>query len=162
MWYSTSKLRKTSSNMKKWRSLLPVITTALCLFLVSCSSGGSTGPEEPDPQDPPPEEEPNRPVSFSEDIQPIFSGNCTSSGCHDANTQQSGVNLTSYDAALASTGNQYGEKVINPGNPDESPLVDKIEANPQFGSRMPENSSALSQANIDSIRAWIEDGAPNN
>mgnify|MGYP000398039416 CR=1 FL=1 len=156
--YLITKSPEKSSFVTKIRYLIPVLITAVGLLLASCGGDNSTGPGE----DPPPEEEPNRLVSYSEDIQPIFNGNCTSSGCHNSNSQQSGVNLSSYDAALASTGNQYSEKVINPGNPDESPLVDKIEENPEFGDRMPYNSSALFQADIDSIRAWIEDGAPDN
>ncbi|NGP87889.1 c-type cytochrome domain-containing protein [Fodinibius halophilus] len=141
------------------RYLRPIIICALGLFLISCSS--STGPQDDDDNNPPPDD-PDRLVSYSEDIQPIFSGNCATSGCHDAGSQKSGVNLSSYNAALNSTGNQYGKKVIDPGSPDNSPLMDKIEDNPDEGSRMPPNGSALAQAEIDSIRAWIEDDAPDN
>jgi len=147
--------------LKIARYFVPIIIGSSILFVASCSSS-STGTEDPGDPDPPPPEEPNRLVSFSEDIQPIFNGNCTSSGCHDSGTQESGVDLTSYDAALSSTGTQYGTEIIDPGNPGNSPIVDKIEADPDFGVRMPKDRSALAQSEIDSIRAWIEDGAPNN
>ncbi|PAU93829.1 hypothetical protein CK503_09145 [Aliifodinibius salipaludis] len=139
-----------------------LIIICICFFslvLASCGGdGNSTGPA-PD-QDPDPD--PDRKVSFSQDISPIFQASCAGSGCHDSGTQESGVNLNSYDDAMNSVGTQYEEKVINPGNPDESPLVDKIEPDPQEGQRMPYQRDPLSQANIDSIRAWIEDGAPDN
>ena len=141
------------------RLLSAVCICFLILALVSCGSdGNSTGPD-PDPN---PDPDPDRNVSFSQDISPIFQASCAVSGCHDSGTQEMGVNLSSYDDAINSVGNQYGEKVINPGNPDESPLVDKIEPDPQEGQRMPYQRDPLSQANIDSIRAWIEDGAPDN
>ena len=126
--------------------------------LVSCGGdSGSTGP------DPDPDPDPDRPVSYSQDIQPIFNGSCALSGCHDSGTQESGVNLSSYDDAINSVGVQYETEIIQPGEPQNSPIVDKISTeNPQFGERMPLNRSPLSQANIDSIVAWIENGAPDN
>lgn len=134
----------------------------LLAIITACGGGGSSTGPEPDP-DPDPTPNPDRPVSFSEDIQPIFNGNCAVSGCHDSNTQESGVNFSSYDAALSSIGIQYGTEVIDPGNPNNSPIVDKISNdNPEFGERMPLDRQPLSDADIDSIVAWIDDGAPNN
>ena len=119
----------------------------LLVVMTACGGGSSTGPE-PDP-DPDPTPDPDRPVSFSEDIQPIFNGTCAVSGCHDSGTQESGV--------------QYGTEVIEPGDPNNSPIVDKISnKDPEFGERMPLNRQPLSDAEIDSIIAWIDDGAPNN
>ena len=139
-----------------------ISTLAFVISFVILSSGcggdSSTGPD-PD-QDPDPAS--NRNVSYSQDIKPIFQNTCATSGCHDSGTQESGVNLSSYQNALDSEGIQYQALVINPGNPDESPLVDKIEPNPEIGQRMPLGRNPLSQTNIDSVRAWIEDGAPNN
>ena len=131
----------------------------LLVAITACGGGSSTGPE-PDP-DPPPN--PDRPVSFSEDIQPIFNGNCAVSGCNDSGTQENGVNLSSYDAALNSVGVNYGTEIIDPGSPNNSPIVDKISnEDPEFGERMPLNRQPLSDAEIDSIIAWIDDGAQNN
>ncbi len=133
----------------------------LLAVMTACGGGSSTGPD-PDP-DPDPMPDPDRPVSFSEDIQPIFNGTCAVSGCHDSGTQESGVNLSSYEAALNSVGVQYGTEIIDPGNPGNSPIVDKISnENPAEGERMPLNRQPLSDTEIDSIIAWIDDGAPNN
>lgn len=93
-------------------------------------------------------------VDYSDDIQPIFSSNCTS--CHGG---QSGVTLTSYENVMNSVGNQYGKNIVIAGEPDESPLVDKIEPNPDFGDRMPQGGSALSNDEINLIRTWISEGA---
>ena len=50
---------------------------------------------------------------------------------------------------------------VNPGNPDASYLVQKIQGNAAVGSRMPANGPPfLSQAQIDLIRGWIAAGAP--
>lgn len=93
-------------------------------------------------------------VDYAEQIQPIFTANCTS--CHGG---QSGVTLTSYSAVMNSVGNQYQTKIVVPGDPNSSPLVDKIEANPQFGSRMPQGGSPLTDEQIGLIRQWISEGA---
>ncbi|MGK7371257.1 MAG: c-type cytochrome domain-containing protein [Candidatus Halalkalibacterium sp. M3_1C_030] len=161
----TSGIDKENSH-RLWNNLFqPWLTRSFLLMLlvtfISCGGGSSTGPE-PDP-DPDPDPNPDRPVSFSEDIQPIFNGNCAVSGCHDSGTQESGVDLSSYDAALNSIGVQYGTEIIQPGDPNNSPIVDKISNDdPEFGQRMPFNRQPLSEAEIDSIIAWIEDDAPNN
>lgn len=92
-------------------------------------------------------------VDYATDIQPIFNASCTS--CHGG---QSGVTLSSYQATMNSVGSQYGTEIVVPGEPDQSPLVDKIEPNPQFGSRMPSGGS-LSSDQINLIKQWIEEGA---
>lgn len=93
-------------------------------------------------------------VDYEEEIQPIFSQNCTS--CHGS---QSGVTLTGYDEVMNSVGNQYGTAIVVPGEPDESPLVDKIEANPEIGARMPQGGPYLSEDQIQLIKTWISEGA---
>lgn len=93
-------------------------------------------------------------VDYESEIQPIFSSNCIS--CHGG---QNGVTLSSYDAVMNSVGSQYGTNIVTPGQPNNSPIVDKIEPNPQFGVRMPQGGPYLSNEQIDLIRTWIEEGA---
>jgi len=51
---------------------------------------------------------------------------------------------------------------VNPGNPDESYMVLKIEGAPGIlGGQMPLGETPLPQATIDAIRQWISNGAPN-
>jgi hypothetical protein len=52
---------------------------------------------------------------------------------------------------------------VEPGNPDESYLIRKLEGGPDIvGDRMPRGGPFLPQATIDEIRAWIAAGAENN
>jgi hypothetical protein len=51
---------------------------------------------------------------------------------------------------------------VNPGNPDASYMVQKIENAPGIiGGQMPLMETPLPQATIDAIRQWITNGAPN-
>lgn len=104
---------------------------------------------------------PGEAVSFAQDIQPILSNSCGGAGCH-INQSMNGVELTNYAQVMSSIGVQYGEDIVVPGDPDASPLVDKIESNPQFGVRMPPNRAPLTAQEITFIRTWIEEGAENN
>jgi hypothetical protein len=127
---------------------------AVCLLFIfsACkdSSNDLTGPIESD-----------GPVSYASDIQPIFSSRCSGAECHIPNSM-SGVTLSGYDLVLASVGEQYGTRIVVPGDADSSPIVDKILPNPTHGERMPRGRSALSSDEIARIREWINDGAPNN
>ncbi len=94
-------------------------------------------------------------IDYNSRIQPIFDGNCTA--CHGG---ESGVTLSSYQAVMNSVGDQYGRNIVEPEEPDNSPLYDKISSdNPQFGTRMPQGGPPLSSDDIEAIRQWIEEGA---
>jgi hypothetical protein len=52
---------------------------------------------------------------------------------------------------------------VNPGNPDQSYMVLKIEGAPGIeGGQMPLGETPLPQETIDAIRQWISNGAPMN
>jgi hypothetical protein len=89
----------------------------------------------------------------------IFQTSCTP--CHISQTTN-GVRLNTYSNVMNSVGTQYGTNVVNPGDANGSPLVDKLEPSPQFGVRMPEGGPYLSSERIAQIRQWIADGAENN
>ncbi len=101
-------------------------------------------------------DEPAGEVSYSSDVQPIFNGSCTS--CHGSSGN---VSLSSYSALINSVGNNYGSNLVVAGNAAGSGLVDKIEPNPDHGSRMPVGGS-LTNSEIQTIRTWINEGAKNN
>lgn len=91
-------------------------------------------------------------VSYSKDIQPIFSQNCVR--CHGG---RGGLYLDSY--AHVMDGGVNGP-VIVPGSPQDSLLVKRIEGIVQ--PQMPLGGTPLSQADIDLIVNWITEGAPDN
>ena len=109
-------------------------------------------------------------TTLSGDVQPIFTENCSLSGCHigpnpqegqDLSTGRSLANVVNVPANQLSTMNR-----VAPGEPDNSYLVHKVQGTHQdvggSGDRMPEGRSPLSQSQINLIRAWIEAGALNN
>jgi hypothetical protein len=101
-----------------------------------------------------PGQDPNAPpqdVSFSGDLVPIFSANCTSSGCHDAVPahKPSLVPDKAYNAIISGG-------YVNTLVPSSSVLYTEVKS----GSMPP--SGALKQADIQKILDWIRNGAPNN
>lgn len=110
----------------------------------------------------------NDPAPTLSNIQAtLFNTSCAVSGCHRGSAAPLGLDL--------SPGNAHGNLVnvssqevpdllrVEPGNPDDSYLVRKIEGGPNIvGERMPRGRPPLTDAQIQRIRAWIEDGAPAN
>ncbi|MBW3533704.1 MAG: c-type cytochrome [Gemmatimonadetes bacterium] len=100
---------------------------------------------------------PRAEVTYSADVAPIFKKSCVS--CHGGmdggeKRVEYGLDLTTAKGVLA--GSEYGA-VIEPGDPDNSYLVELIEAGD-----MPEEGDPLTPAEIEIIRAWIADGAKDN
>ncbi|MCA9243831.1 MAG: c-type cytochrome [Phycisphaerales bacterium] len=141
---------------------LPVVPAAVvCLTLVA-ALGGCPMTNIPEPADP-------NAISFSRDVQPILDARCTS--CHQTNgfADLAGIDLRlTSDVAVAHLLNMRSvedadQRFVTPGDPNASLLVTKIESGPQpFGSRMPLFSSRLSDTQIQTIRAWITQGAQDN
>jgi len=89
-------------------------------------------------------------VCFESSVLPIFLSSCARSGCHDAITREEGYVLDNY--------NNIVKKGIVPGNANESKLYKVLFAGGD--DRMPPDAP-LSQAQKDSIAAWINQGAKN-
>ena len=145
--------------MTRERFVVPIAVVLVFVgaFLLSCNS-----PAEPEP----PQEQPIANPSFAQDIQvAIFNASCALGGCHDA-TASSGLDLRQ--------GNAYNNlinvnslqdptiKRVVPTDATNSYLVIKIEGRQAIGSRMPLNRSALSNAKIQNIKNWINNGADNH
>lgn len=130
----------------------PLVLLALLATIAACSSREVENSNPVDSLDG---------VSFSADVAPLLSASCAGSGCHVGQTT-SGVNLTTHAQILASTGIQYGTAVVVPGDAEASPLVDKLGPNPDHGSRMPLGRPALSAAQIEVLKSWIDAGALND
>lgn len=136
---------------------------AMLSFALLAGCSGSTDSMDDDDNgggEPPPTE---REPTFT-NVSQIFNGSCGGSSCHLSEPFENGVNLSSYDNVMNSVGEQYGKEIVEPGDAshDASPLVDKINADPRFGERMPLNGGALPQEDIDLIEEWISNGAQNN
>jgi len=89
-------------------------------------------------------------VCFESSVLPIFVSSCARSGCHDATSHVEGYTLTSYANII--------RKGISPGNASSSKLYKVLFASGE--ERMPPDAP-LSQAQKDSIKAWIDQGAKN-
>ncbi len=87
-------------------------------------------------------------------VQPIFAARCALDGCHGTSPQL-GLRLDSYAAIIA--GSDHGPVVVA-GDTAQSELYIRI-TYPDPLVIMPKPPNApLSQAEIDLIRRWIEDG----
>lgn len=107
----------------------------LAFFIVSCGDN-STGVDRED------EEEMIGTEPTFDNIQQIFTNYC--GDCHIGN-RTNGVRLDSYQNVIESEGDLYGTLIIQEGDAAASPLVDKIEPNPQQGSRMPQGGGFFIQ-----------------
>ena len=92
-------------------------------------------------------------VSFSNDIQPILSGNCTQSNCHAGNGRL--FSLTTYDDVI-------NEGHVKAGDPHGSELYQTI-SNNLLATTMPSfPQPSLTTDQIKLIYTWILQGAKNN
>jgi len=91
--------------------------------------------------------------SFQADVTPIFSA-CT--GCHPPS---GGLSVASVSALT--TGGLHGPAVVE-YNSSASNLVLKLLPSPPFGDRMPRGGTPLSDATVQVIRDWIDEGAKDN
>ncbi|HEY5952526.1 MAG TPA: hypothetical protein VIV40_43805 [Kofleriaceae bacterium] len=106
--------------------------------------------------------DPTTQVSFAMSIRPLTTrspGGCNP--CHTGNTT-SGFNLGSYES-LRRGGQNSGTRLIVPGKPCDSVIVQKLGLAPPFGARMPFNGPPyFSAAELTLVRDWIAEGALNN
>ena len=100
-------------------------------------------------------------VSYSEDVQPILAKHCLS--CHvpgKSGYEASGLNMESYDALLQGT--RFGP-VVKPGDSFTSALVMLVEGRADPSIKMPHGAEEeLSEAEITTLKQWVDQGAKNN
>lgn len=106
--------------------------------------------------------DPSTTTSFALQVRPLLGrspGGCN--GCHGTSAT-SGFNVTSYEA-LRRGGQVSNERVVVPGAPCDSVLLQKLSPAPPFGARMPYNGPPFfSSADRTVLRDWIAEGALNN
>ena len=132
----------------------------LLLLAMSVGCAKDEGPLfVPKPVDP---ELPAVTVHFSTVVLPIFTEHCWV--CHPP--MGNGMDLSAenaYTELVNVTSVNWGPAVrVAPGDPDASVLWHKVNYSPDFGLGMPPSGTALSNAELETIRVWIEQGALNN
>lgn len=92
----------------------------------------------------------------------VFDASCTI--CHAGAAAPLGLQLdagNSFTNLVGVPSVQEGSRLrVDPGNPDSSYLVQKLEGTASSGQRMPLGGPPIPQATIDFVRQWISDGAP--
>jgi hypothetical protein len=137
-----------------------LLLASLALVFAGCTAGNGEGLDAG-----------GRPVSgppvgssdFQEIQDTIFTPICTA--CHVGANAPQGLRLdaaNSYAMLVnVASAESPGTLRVNPGNPDASYIVHKIEGTAAVGVRMPANGPPyLPQDRIDLVRRWISAGAP--
>ncbi len=131
------------------------IGSLLALFLMVCGCAAEEGPVFTDIE--------IEEISFSTDIQPIFTANCIT--CHNE-SHYTGLNLQegfSYNLLVNTSSTNYSPNLrIAPFDLENSVLWHKINDDGVFGGIMPQIGGPLSNFELEKIAAWIELGALDN
>ncbi|HCK21209.1 MAG TPA: hypothetical protein DHW15_03325 [Bacteroidetes bacterium] len=92
---------------------------------------------------------------FTNDVLPILVSSCAITGCHDAETHEEGIVLSTWNSIMASD-------VVKPGDPGDSELFEKLfDSDPE--ERMPPAPYApLTAQEIAILNTWVLQGALNN
>ena len=105
-------------------------------------------------------------ATLSGHIQPIFDQSCAFAGCHSSNSPAAGLDLTagkSRDAMLGVPATQAPDiPLVTALNPTNSYLMVKLTSAGTSGSRMPVNGEHLNESQLEIVRTWILQGAPDN
>jgi hypothetical protein len=113
-------------------------------------------------------------VSFRNNIQPLFNRSCAVGGCHDAATRAQFLSLApgdAYQQTVRRRSTQQPLSLVDPGDPDASYLVRKIEGTPGIaGVLMPQGcpgtplngAVCLGADEMQAVRTWILACAPRN
>ncbi|MFN0198327.1 MAG: PSD1 and planctomycete cytochrome C domain-containing protein [Planctomycetaceae bacterium] len=98
------------------------------------------------------------PISFNRDIRPILSQNCLA--CHGFDAKQRKADLR-LDIAEGAYAERDGAFAIKPGNLEQSELWRRITStDPDVMMPPPDSKKSLTDAEKETLRRWIEEGAP--
>ena len=101
---------------------------------------------------------PEKDVSYSEYIQPIFNYKCTNSGCHDGASRAGNLDLTNYAGTVARS------DVVFPGSAELSKLIWAVEGTggteimPPFTAGV----TPITENQLMGLKTWINEGAKAN
>ena len=160
-------LRTSNRNLKGRLIRFAILSTVLgfTAFLSSCSPGSGEGLDDNGRL--PGESGAGGPLiaEFGSIQANVFTPTCATAGCHVVAAAQQGLKLdaaSSFALLVGTPSNQVPTLLrVDPGSPDNSYLIQKVEGRAAAGGRMPLNGPPfLDQATIDVIRLWISNGAP--
>jgi hypothetical protein len=98
---------------------------------------------------------PSTGVSFPRQVKPILARRCFA--CHGPNVAEGGLRLHEREAAVAEL--DSGAHAIVAGKPEESELVARV-SHADESMRMPPEGKPLTPEEVETLRAWIAQGAP--
>jgi hypothetical protein len=96
----------------------------------------------------------DRQVDFLRDVQPIFENRCLE--CHGRGKAQGGFRIDTRESIL--NGSETGRVVVS-GDSLSSYLIE-ITGDPQASSPMPPRGDRLTEEEVSTLRAWIDQGLP--
>ena len=139
-------------------------------FLAGCGGDGSTLGADGTPLNGSPDNGGNgngEAVTLAQLSTDIFTPRCATTGCHSGAGASGSMSLAAdrieVEAIDVSSVQQPDLKRIDPGDPEGSYLLRKVRGDAGISfSQMPPSGGTLTAAQIEQIRAWIEDGAPTD
>jgi mono/diheme cytochrome c family protein len=90
---------------------------------------------------------------FANDVRPIIASNCAVTGCHGGGSAQDGVDLSSYEGIMA---------IVDVDDPMDSELIEVITEDDPDKIMPPPPNNQLTDEQIATLLAWINQGALNN
>src|SRR3989442_1050805 len=116
------------------RSQAPVFVTAWALFAWTIPTSAQS----------------KKPIPFEDAVSPLLEANCAK--CHNGTSAQAGLDVRSRASLLKGGGS--GPAIVV-GTPDRSLLITRVSKG-----EMPPGGPRLTQSQLETLRAWIEAGAP--
>lgn len=139
------------------------ILVCAALVLGACGGGNGSGNRNDPNPDPDPDPPPTVVAEFSSIQANVLTPTCATAGCHTGAGAPQGLRLDEANSFALLVDVDSAEvsalKRVEPGNPDDSYLIQKLEGTAAVGERMPLGRAPLEQTVIDAIRQWISDGA---
>lgn len=106
------------------------------------------------------------PSKLSELKTNIFDKKCATSGCHTGTSAAQGLDMSAglYGKLVGvSSTLAASKKLVVANSPSTSFLYEKLaQPQPSAGARMPSTPPYLTQAELDQVSSWINNGAPND
>ena len=137
--------------MKNFYKISSFVLMSFVLFMFACEHEQGAGPPGGGLQ-----------ATFSSIQDNIFTPKCVNAGCHPGQLAPMSLQAGVAYGNLVNRTSAFGIPRVDPGDADNSALYLKVIGDNSVGSRMPLSRNALSSAETNAIRDWINNGAQNN